>query len=227
MSRLPWLITVLALLLALGSQAVADKPVTAPGTAVAKQTAMRKAARALHAGQRAKQLAHAALRRATKSNKRLNGLAVQSATAGGTVTTGDEDDYVALGGPEVTVTVPESGLIEVWSTVTFDDPSDGLVALYEDGRRVPNGDSLGICGSGTLGDVLLSAFLGADSPVTVSTPGALLSFGGCGTPGEAPAPVMFERPPGTHTYELRYADCGCDEADASFSDRTLRVAARL
>lgn len=37
---------------------------------------------------------------------------------------------------------------------------------------------------------------------------------------------MFERSPGTHTYELRYADCGCDEADASFSDRTLGVAAR-
>ena len=32
--------------------------------------------------------------------------------------------------------------------------------------------------------------------------------------------------PGTHTYELRYADCGCDAADASFSNRTLRVAAR-
>ena len=115
---------------------------------------MKKAARALHAGQRAKQLANAALRRAAKANDRLDGLAVQSATAGGTVTTGDEDDYVALGGPEVTVTVPDSGLIEVWSTVTFGDPSDGLVALYEDGQRIPNDDSLGICGSGTLGDVL-------------------------------------------------------------------------
>ena len=226
MSRLLGFLTVLILLFALGSQAAADAPVASPGETVAKQTAMKKAARALHAGQRAKQLANAALRRAAKANDRLDGLAVQSATAGGTVTTGDEDDYVALGGPEVTVTVPDSGLIEVWSTVTFDDPSDGLVALYEDGRRIPNDDSLGICGSGTLGDVLLSAFLGAGSPVTVSTPGALLTYGGCGTPGEAPGPVMFERSPGTHTYELRYADCGCDEADASFSDRTLRVAAR-
>ena len=90
MSRLLGLLTVLVLLFALGSQAAADTPVTAAGETAARQTAMKKAARALHAGQRAKQLANAALRRAAKANDRLEGLAVQSATAGGTVTTGDE-----------------------------------------------------------------------------------------------------------------------------------------
>ena len=48
---------------------------------------------------------------------------------------------------------------------------------------------------------------------------------GCGSNGP-PGPVLFETTPGEHTYSLRYADCGCDPADAEFSDRTLTVAPR-
>ena len=107
---------------------------------------------------------------------------------------------------------------------------DGLVvvvALYEDGRRVPISDELGACtGNPALGDVLLSAFVGPGGDVTLSTPGASLFGSACGVPGDAASPVLFESTPGEHTYDLRYADCGCDPSDASFSDRTLRVAAR-
>jgi hypothetical protein len=66
-------------------------------------------------------------------------------------------------------------------------------------------------------------------PLTISTPPTVPGFGGiCGTIGDAPAPVLFNQPPGEHTYELRYADCGCSPGDdAVFSNRTLRVGPRL
>ncbi len=172
---------------------------------------------------------------ATQANARLDATETVSDTEAGEVSTTDTLDYVALGGPEVTVTVPPSGLIEVWASVEFGnnvDPPDGLVALYEDGVRVAiEGQDQLVCGSPDLGDALLSAFGSLSDPtITMSTPpgGGLIGLG-CGTIGEAPAPVLFQRPPGQHTYELRYAwgDCGCAPSTAGvFSDRTLIVGPR-
>ncbi|MFN8111952.1 MAG: hypothetical protein U0R51_02005 [Solirubrobacterales bacterium] len=206
---------------------------SAATTSVEKRSASQRTERALRTAQRARQLGNAALRRASRAvqdarraNKRLDGLTVRSDSDAGTVTTGSDTDYVDLGGPNVNVDVPESGLIEVWATVTFDDPSDGQVALYEDGERVPIDDGLGVCSGGSLGDVLLSAFAGPGGDVTLSTPAAPILGLGCGTPGQGASPVLFETTPGGHTYDLRYADCGCEPGDASFSDRTLRVSGR-
>jgi hypothetical protein len=61
--------------------------------------------------------------------------------------------------------------------------------------------------------------------VLAGTPASSLGIaGGCASLG-APGPVLFERPPGEHTYELRYAVCGCPggTGTATFSDRLLVV----
>lgn len=197
------------------------------------ETALRVARRARKIGRRAlsqvaaaTQAAAAAQADADAANSRLDSLGPTSDADAGSVTTGSNSQYVSLGGPSATVTVPASGLIEVWATVRFEDPADGQVALFEDGQLVPIPGQDGVCGNGTLDDVLVSAQFGSGQAITLSTPPAIIFGLGCGTAGAAPGPVLLERPPGTHTYELRYADCDCDPADAEFTDRTLRVAPR-
>lgn len=145
---------------------------------------------------------------------------VQSASAAGTVTT-ESESYVQLaGGPNVTVTVPSSGLIEVWAQVSIEE--EGAVALFEDGQLVPGQGEF--CGAGA-GFALLSVFFGPPGePITIATPTAQAAFG-CGVNG-APGSVLFQTTPGTHTYELRYQTCGC-APEAIFSKRSLRVAPRL
>lgn len=148
----------------------------------------------------------------------LESTRIQSGTAGGSATTSAED-YVQLpGGPSVTVTAPASGLIEVWAQARLSD--GGAVALFEDNQLMPGqGEN---CGPGEEGRALISSFGG--EPVTVGTPGTP-SFIGCGSLGP-PAGVLFQTSPGPHTYELRYASCGC-APEVAFSQRLLRVAPRL
>jgi hypothetical protein len=147
----------------------------------------------------------------------LAGLRARSDTDAGTVTTDEENTFVDLGGPSVNLTVPASGLIEVWAQATI---SDGVVSLFEDGQQVPGQDPNDACSA--LADGLLSVE-GVPS-FTTSTPGTF-GFTGCGGLG-APGSVLFKTSPGEHTYDLRYADCGCDPGDAEFVDRTLTVAPR-
>jgi hypothetical protein len=164
---------------------------------------------------------------AEAATERLDAAAVVSDFDPGAVTTAEETDYVDLGGPAVTVDVPASGLVEIWASVRFDDPSDGQVALYEDGQRVPiPGQELICAPNGTIGDVLISFAGGPGSAQTMSTPPTPIFGFGCGTAGGVPGSMLFERTPGAHTYELRYADCGCDGGTASFSERLLRAAGR-
>jgi hypothetical protein len=165
-----------------------------------------------------------ALDQAQNANSRLDSTRVRSQSESGSVSTAVETDYVSLGGPSVTVDVPSSGLIEVWATVRFEQ--DGAVALYEDGQRVPIPGQEGICtGGGPLEDALISAE--GLAPITLSSPPSYSDLGlGCGVAGAVPGDILLQRAPGTHTYELRYADvCGCSPAE--FSNRTLRVAPRL
>ncbi len=63
----------------------------------------------------------------------------------------------------------------------------------------------------------------AGQPITVATPGVPGFI--CGTDGP-PGPVLFKTSPGQHTYELRYAACGCG-GSVDFTDRKLFVAPRL
>lgn len=173
--------------------------------------------RAAQAQQAAEQAAEQATGQAAAVEQELAGQRIAGATAAAKVTTAEESEYVDLGGPQVTVTVPQSGLIEVWAQVAI---ADGAVSLFEDGQQVADQDPNEVC-DGPPGALL--SFPSVPEFLS-STPGSF-SFAGCGGSG-APAPVLFETTPGEHTYELRYADCGCDAADAEFSDRTLRVAPR-
>jgi hypothetical protein len=162
---------------------------------------------------------------ATTTQASLDSTKVQSAVAAGGVTT-DSPTFVQLsGGPSVTVTVPSSGLIEVWAQATMTDA--GAVSLYEDGQQMAGQDEE-ICGDAGFGVLFAGAPFGPGPTVTIGTP-AVASFGGCGTTG-APGPVMFQTTPGTHTYELRYTfdfACSCGGTDVTFTNRLLRVAPRL
>ena len=139
----------------------------------------------------------------------------------GTVTQ-NASSYSPFDGPSVTVTVPASGRIVVAASVTM--LLDGAVGLFEDGALMQDQDPEGLCGGlGSLAGALLVHFypLGSD-PVTLSTPGGA-SVAGCGVSTGAPSPMIFETTPGTHTYALQYATCGCG-GSVDFSNRRLWVA---
>jgi hypothetical protein len=184
----------------------------------------------------AQEAANDALSGAQAVTAQLDTTRIVEARASGRVTTGSLTQYVQLsGGPQVTVTVPASGFIEVFASVTMGDASDpgvagdGAVALFEDGALVQLPGQGGNCtgGASPLDDALMSSDPPPTEEYTVATPPSM-SFFGCGTLGEAPGPILLERPPGSHTYELRYGDCGCvPTEDAAFSDRILRVAPQL
>lgn len=217
--------------LSLVSQAAAVTPVYAK-SAEAKQ-ALRVAERAKLIGQRALRRSDRALEVATRARSSIRKLRarvdagkVASQTLAGEVSTDNETSYVDLGGPSVTVDVPSSGTVEVWATVTFRTPNDGLVALFQDGQQVPLDQPAGICGSADLDEALLSMSTDFGEDVALSTPPVANFVAGCGTFGSKPGSILVETTPGPHTFSLRYADCGCDPADTTFSDRTLRVAGR-
>ena len=211
------------------SQAAAAAPAQAKQAPTAGQ-ALRVAERAKLIGQRALRRTDRALEVAKRARTaartlrgRLDAGRVASDAAAGEVTTGSETAYVDLGGPSVSADVPRSGLAEVWATVTFGTPNDGLVGLFIDGQPAPL-DQGGLCGSADIDDALLSATADLGQPLTLSTPPAVIFGLGCGSAGSTPGPVLVQTTPGPHVFSLRYADCGCDPADATFSGRTLRVA---
>ncbi len=157
----------------------------------------------------------------------LAGMRAKSDSAAATFSTTEVNTYVPdpAGGPSVTVTVPASGLIEVWAQASI---VDGAVSLYEDGQQVPNQDPDDLCVSLIGGPPppdgpLLAAPGGGPPALTLATPGGA-SLGWCGNTS-APGPVLFDTSPGQHTYDLRYAWCGCG-TQADFADRMLTVAPR-
>jgi hypothetical protein len=144
---------------------------------------------------------------------------IKSASANGTVSTTNDTSYEDLGGPSVAITVPASGLIEVWAQANI---SDGAVSLFEDGQQVAGQDPNQFCSGGgppPPGDALI-ATPGGGSAI-LSTP-AEFNPAGCGSLGP-PGSVLFKTSPGDHTYSLRYAWCSCG-SQADFSDRFLAVA---
>lgn len=167
-----------------------------------------------------------ALGAAQSANSRLDSTRIVSDAVAGVATTSSptyERDPTSVG-PQVTVTVPDSGLIEVWASVHVDDV-EGSVGIFEDGQLITLGDQIGGADCGT--DHAIIGTTGA-GPVSLSTPPSFDGSGlACGTIGNAPAPILLKRPPGSHTYELRYADCGCFGGPSSFSERVLHIAPRL
>jgi hypothetical protein len=131
-------------------------------------------------------------------------------------------EFEALGGPSVQVTVPPSGLVEVWAQVAIDDEEGGAVGLFEDGHEVDGIAEPELCGDDS---VLIDAAGGGPGNFVVYATPPVFSVAGC-TGAAAPGAVLLSRPPGPHTYELRYAQCSCGGAPAEFKDRVFRVAPR-
>jgi hypothetical protein len=167
-----------------------------------------------------------ALAAAQDAEERLDSTQMVSDTQNGLVQTDNETSYVSLGGPQVNVDVPSSGLLEVWATVTFGEDgntsvaADGAVALFQDGQLVTQIDEENLCQSITgspLTNMLLSTTGPAGAEISLSTPGAAeLFIGGCGAIGSTPSPILIQAPAGNHTYELRYGDCGCETEPSGF-----------
>jgi hypothetical protein len=182
--------------------------------------------------QQAQDAANNALGTANNANSRLDSQQSVSDVQAGKVTTGSTGSFVALsGGPEVTVEVPQSGLVEVFASALIgdeDDPAvaaDGVVALYEDGQKVPIAASPTVfpfCDVPGLEGPLFINEGSTGEEMYLSTPPVLAPLG-CGVMSDKPSGVLLNRSPGQHTYELRYGDCDCDPAPAAFSQRTLRV----
>lgn len=160
----------------------------------------------------------------SQTNQTLNSTKIVADEVSGQVDT-DSATYVSLGGPSVNVTVGGSGLIQVWAQADIEDNADGgSVALFEDGQIVP-GQAPPCDPDISPSNLFLWEGTGSGGPVTVGTPASFTGNGGCGTLG-APGPVQFKRPPGNHTYELRYADpCPC--GSSQFTNRVLRVGPQL
>jgi hypothetical protein len=148
------------------------------------------------------------------------------AEASAAATTSSTSAYVSLGGPSVTVAVPQAsnapkgtGFIQVAAQAHIDDDA-GAVALFQDGSPMPGQSDVCDQVVGTPGPALFTSTDGLSG--TWSTPASIAITGNCGSTGPA-APVMFVTTAGTHTYELRYAFCSCDGSDATFSQRRLWV----
>jgi hypothetical protein len=185
--------------------------------------AKKKSRQANKRAKKAKKKARQANRKAKQTDRELSSTRIGSDTVAGTVTsTAPVGSYESKGGPSVTVTVPNSGLIEVWVQADIRDDEGGAVALYEDGNKVGGVSLPDACGDGA---ALIDMQGGGSGEFeTFSTP-PTLTFFGCASTG-APAPVLLSRPPGEHTYELRYSECSCG-GSAEFRNRVLRIGPRL
>lgn len=156
---------------------------------------------------------------------------VASAAASGLVTTNAVfGEYEALGGPSVEVTVPDSGLIEVWAQVGIEEEEGGAVGLYEDGAKITGISAAEFCGDpGGIQDGSALIDMQGIGPGGQFVPAATppnVGLLGCASAG-APSSVLLTRPAGRHTYELRYSECSCNPGGgAEFRDRVLRVAPR-
>jgi hypothetical protein len=161
-------------------------------------------------------------RLAKQAKQRLDAQEVVSAQASNLVTTtAPIGNYEALGGPSVTVAVPDSGLVEVWAQAEIRDDDGGAVALFVD-NVVQNVSDAGFCGDA--GVLIEFEGGGAGDFVNFSTPPTPSVTVGCANVG-APGPLLIQTTPGTHTFELRYSECVCG-GSAEFRHRVLRVAAR-
>jgi hypothetical protein len=235
-SRLTLLALVAVLLAAFAVPALAAPNEATPSVQSISTRALAKARLALLTARSAKSQSRTAVRTAnaavntaneakgtaTATQAALESVKVQSAFAAGSVITESETPEALPGGPSLSLTVPASGLIEVWAQARVGD--GGGVTLYEDGQQMAGQDETGFCSPKPgVASLFAGVPFGPPEPILVSTPSASGTCGSVGPPGA----VMFQTTPGRHTFELRYQlGCGC-EPEASFSQRLLRVAPRL
>ncbi len=199
---------------------------SAQGSASAAQTAATaasgSAANALKAATSASEKAGGAELNSKETRAEVASMRPKIGFAEGSVST-ESDAFVKLsGGPSVTVTVPPTGLVQVWGQALVDSAAggaDAAVSLYEDGQQV--------AGQAECDDTKGVLFAGAavsGEPELVATPAVPNLTGTCGSLG-APAPVLFRSTTGEHTFELRYASCTCTGVSekVTFSERRLVV----
>lgn len=185
-----------------------------------------KAHHALGVARKARKRADRALKLARQRTGGATAAAPTFAQVTDSQATSSTSQYVSLRGPTVTVTVPQAsnapagtGLIQVAAHARIEDDAGG-VALFQDGSSMPGQSDVCDQVAGTPGPALFTSTDGLSG--TWSTPASIVFTGNCGSTGPA-APVLFVTTPGQHTYELRYAFCGCAGSDATFSQRKLWV----
>jgi hypothetical protein len=142
---------------------------------------------------------------------------VKIAVAEGTQTVIGEAFEKLPEGPAVNVTVPPgTGLVQVWAQATVREEGD--VSLYIDNQQAPGQAE---CAAPSAGEGGLFENPTGPPAITLGTPAAGPE---CATSG-APAPVIFQTTAGPHTFELRYAACGCvgPPFESTFSERRLIV----
>lgn len=218
------------LVVAVAIPVVAQERVVTPKLQKISKRALKKSRTALRTSRIAGRQAGAAVTQAQAAAQAAaaaqGGIAstrVASSSAPAPAATSSSQLVPLAGGPSVEVTVPSSGLIEVWAQARVE--GGGQVALFEDGQLLPGQAD---CLEGEGPGVLFSSIGSIEEGIVLATPAALSLGGICGAIGP-PGPVLFQTTPGSHTYELRYARCGCEEEpeEVTFSDRRLFVGPRL
>jgi hypothetical protein len=146
------------------------------------------------------------------------GAAFATASVADVLTLQGNGDFFISAGPNVTVTVPASGLIEVWAEAELRQVSGSasyppMVGLREDGV-----------------DSLPLPFCQFDIKGILTVPPAVTSFTHAFTGGPQcgrtvnPAPLILRTSPGAHTYSMVYVNR--PTVVAEFRNRFLAVAPR-
>jgi hypothetical protein len=132
---------------------------------------------------------------------------------------------LATPGPQVTVTVPGSGLMEVYAQADFDNGThgSGVVGLSVDGNLNMVG-----CFGNKPGYLIAGPVNGTATGATAAGGGAAATDCGVLIPQGQPSSIMIHTTPGAHTFKLVYAAASNSggAATTNFSNRMLAVAPR-
>ena len=198
---------------AAGSAAAAQAAAAAAKTEAT--AAKGEATQAFEKAASAREVAAGAELKAKETAATVAGTHPEIGSAEAAVSTSSGSFVPLAGGPSVTVSVPQTGLIQVWAQALIQ--GDGAVSLYEGGHQV-EGQALECNGAQ---GVLFAVETPLVDPVLAGTP-AVGAGGTCSALG-APGPVLLRTVAGEHTYTLRYASTGAEEP--IFSERHLVVQA--
>lgn len=152
-----------------------------------------------------------------------------TAEVAASASTSDSSSYRSLGGPNIRVTVPPSGFVEVGASA-FISGQAGAVSLFDvtdPGNPVPvpgQSDSCDDISGAPEGVGLLFTSPGDGFDGTFSTPAVPNIVGFCANSGGPSTVLLGPLSPGKHRLQLRYAACDCGDAPsgrATFKDRRL------
>jgi hypothetical protein len=212
----------LALRTSRGAKRVAKRAAASAAAAQAAATAAEAAAKheateAFAKAASAREVAGGAELKAKEAAAAVVGTRPAIGFAEGPVSTTSLDHFVKLAeGPSATVTVPQTGLVQVWAQAMVE--GQGAVSLYEGNRQV-EGQALEC--NGAEGVLFAAEAQALGPPLLAGTP-AVAVEGKCAPALGAPGPVLIRTTAGEHTFELRYASLG---EEPTFFERRLIVQA--